>query len=363
MNGSRAWLEKDFYKVLGVAENAPADEIKRAYKKLARQHHPDRNPGDRKAEERMKEISEANDVLGDPQKRAEYDEMRRMARGGFGSGGFGGGFSGVNVGDLGDLGDLFGGVFGGARRRGRRAARGADLETSVHISFEQAAQGATVPVQVRRDAPCRTCAGSGDASGSAQACSTCRGTGMVQESQGLFSFARPCVTCAGAGRVVVTPCGACAGSGVETRSEELKVKIPAGVKDGARIRVRERGGAVAGGQTGDLYVVVSVAPHPVFGRSDADLTLDLTLTYPQLALGATVSVPTLDEPVRLKIPAGTQPGRTFRVRGRGLPKRGGTGDLLVTVNVTVPSKLGAEERELIERLAALDGAREAEVKT
>jgi len=358
MNGSRVWFEKDFYSVLGVPENADAEEIKRAYKKLARQYHPDKNPGNKEAEEKMKDVSEANAVLSDPKKREEYDNIRRMSRAGYAPGGGGwqqaGGFEG---GIPFDLGDLFGGIFGGAGRRGGGAARrGADLETSVRISFGDAARGATVPVKIRRDAPCHVCGGSGDKSGAARPCPTCGGRGTVAESQGLFSFARPCPTCGGSGRQIADPCTNCKGSGVEHRTEQVKVKIPAGISDGARIRVRGRGGAVQGGQTGDLYVVVGVESHPIFGRAGADLTIEVPISYSEAVLGAKVTVPTLDEPVTLKVPAGTESGKVFRVRGRGIARtKGGTGDLLVTAHVKVPKKVSKEERELIEKLASLNG--------
>jgi len=353
MNGSRAWFEKDFYVVLGVAENASADEIKRAYKKLATKHHPDRNPDDKAAETKMKEISEAYGVLRDEKKRQEYDQMRRMSRAGYapGGGGFGGGgFEGVPS----DLEDLLGGIFGGgAGRRGRARARGADLEARITIPFEDAIKGATLPVRLRRDAPCSTCNGSGDRSGRAQPCTTCAGAGVTQQNQGMFSFARACPACGGTGRQVVDPCPTCRGSGVERRAEEVKVRVPAGIRDGARIRVRGRGGAAPGGDTGDLFVVVSVEPHPRFGRKGNDLTIGVPVSFADAALGTKLTVPTLDGEVTLKVPAGTQPGKTFRVRGRGVE---GKGDLLVTVDVEVPKKLSKEQRRLIEQLAALDGS-------
>ena len=337
MNGSRAWFEKDFYKVLGVGENASADEIKRAYKKLARQYHPDKNPGNKDAEEKMKDISEANDVLSDPKKREEYDQVRRMSRSGYAPPG-GGWQQNVRFeeGIPFDLGDLFGGIFGGGGRRGgaRAPQRGADLETSVRISFEDAARGVTVPVRITRDAPCAACGGSGDRSG----------------------WAHPCPTCGGSGRQIQDPCPVCHGAGIEHKTETVKVKIPGGIRDGARIRVRGRGGAVAGGQTGDLYVVVSVERHPVFGRTDSDLTVDVPVSFSEAVLGTKVSVPTLEEPVTVKIPAGTESGKVFRVRGRGIPRpKGGRGDLLATVRVHVPKKISKEERALIEKLAELDG--------
>jgi molecular chaperone DnaJ len=360
VNGSRAWFEKDFYKVLGVGENASADEIKRAYKKLARQFHPDKNPGNKDAEEKMKDISEANDVLSDPKKREEYDQVRRVSRQGYVPGG-GGAWQGnvrFEEGFPFDLGDILGGMFGGAGRRGgaRGPQRGADLETTVQLTFEDAARGVTIPVRVKRDAPCNACGGSGDRSGWAHPCPTCNGSGVVNESQGMFSFARACSTCGGSGRQVQDPCPVCHGAGIVNATEEVKVKIPAGIRDGARVRIRNRGGAVAGGQTGDLFVVVSVQKHPVFGRSNADLTVDVPVSYSEAVLGTKVSVPTLEEPVTVKIPAGTESGKVFRVRGRGIAKpKGGRGDLLATVRVHVPKKISKEERELIEKLAAMDG--------
>ncbi len=353
MNGaSRAWFEKDFYQVLGVPENASADEIKRAYKKLATTYHPDRNPDDARAEERMKEISEAYGVLGNPEKRVEYDQVRRMSRAGVGAGAPGGvHFEGAPF----DLEDLFGGIFSG-RSGARRGRRGVDLEASVRLSFEDAFRGATVPVRFRREAPCSTCNGSGDRSGRAQVCTACGGSGMSAQNQGLLSFARTCSRCGGTGRTVQEPCTSCGGSGVERRVETMNVKVPAGIKDGARIRVRGRGGAVQGGETGDLFVRVTVEPHPLFERRGNDLTLTLPVSFPAVALGAKVGVPTMNGAVTLKVPAGTQPGKTFRVRGKGVPSAGGTGDLLVTVQVDVPKKLRKEERRLIEELAQLEGS-------
>jgi len=363
VNGNRAWLDKDFYKVLGVSEKATADEIKRAFRKLAQKYHPDRNPGDKAAEDRMKEISEASDVLSEPKKRAEYDQIRQMAKSGFGAGGFGGPGGGPFGGNVrvegfdGDLGDLLGGLFGNmGNARGGRARpprRGDDLETAVEISFEDAIEGATIPIKLTRDAPCSSCNGSGAEPGTpVETCPACGGSGSVADSQGLFSFVRTCDRCGGQGRLVSTPCKTCRGSGVQRRKEELKVRIPAGVKDGARIRVAGRGGTSgAGAPPGDLYVRVRVAPHPMFGRSGDDLTITLPVTFSEAALGAQVKVPTLDEPVTVKIPAGTQHGKVLRVKGRGAPRRKGSGkgDLLATVNVVVPDKLSKQERELLQK--------------
>ena len=256
-----------------------------------------------------------------------------------------------------DMDDVFGQFFGGGGR-GRRAQRGADLETRVTLSFDDAYRGVTLPVRLNRDVACSACNGSGDASGRAQTCSACGGAGVTNQSQGMFSFARPCDVCAGSGRAVSTPCARCHGAGIERIEETVKVKIPAGIKDGARIRVRGRGGAARGAPAGDLFVVVTVEPHPTFARKGNDLTMTVPITYPAAALGAQVKVPTMNGPVTLKIPAGTQPGKTFRVRGKGMPNGRGSGDLLVTVQVDVPTKLSDDERELIEKLASIRDASE-----
>jgi molecular chaperone DnaJ len=361
---NREWLEKDYYAVLGVPKNASQAEIKKAYRKLAQANHPDATSGNKAAEERFKDASAAYDVLGDEKKRAEYDRVREMAGagfrvggpGGFGPGGFGGGrvrFEdlGFDVGGLGDIFDLFGGGGGGAR--GSRVARGADLEAEVTVSFEQAMAGTTVPLRVSGMAACETCGGSGARPGSQpQTCPECRGSGSVAVDQGFFSIARPCPRCAGRGQVIDDPCPTCHGSGGSRRTRELKVKVPAGIEDGARIRLAERGEAgPPGGRPGDLYVLVRVSPHRFFGRTGPNLTLRLPITYTEAALGAQVEVPTLNGSVKLKVPAGTASGRTFRVRGKGAPRgNGGRGDLLVTVEVEVPSKVSREERDLLKRL-------------
>jgi molecular chaperone DnaJ len=357
----REWFDKDYYKVLGVAKNASAAEIKKAYRKLAQQHHPDANPGDTQAEDRFKEISAANDVLGDEDKRKQYDQVRDMAASGFGSGGspgggggFGGGFpGGVRFEDLGDLGDLFGGLFGGGRRGGGASpARGADLETTVTVAFDDAMTGTTMPVRISGPAPCETCHGSGAAPGtSPTTCPRCGGSGAVAVNQGLFQMSQPCPVCHGSGRVVQTPCPTCGGTGSRRRTRSFQVKVPAGVKDGARIRLAGRGEpGAAGAQAGDLYVRVRVQPHAFFGRSGHDLTVELPVTYAEAALGADVRVPTLNGPVTMKVPAGTPNGKTFRLKGKGAPKRGGHGDLLVTTRIEVPRKLTKPERELLKQL-------------
>jgi len=360
---SREWLEKDYYAALGVSGSATQAEIKKAYRRLAQKHHPDANAGDAQAEERFKEVSAAYDVLGDEKRRAEYDRVREMASAGFGGGfggsGFGGGgFGGpggarVRFEDLGGFGDIFGDLFGGAAGPRRSPRRGADLETEVRISFDQAMGGATVPVRVSGPAPCETCGGSGAKPGtSVRTCTQCGGAGTVAIDQGMFSIAQPCPRCGGSGREIEERCTTCGGTGAQRRTRTLKVKIPAGVDDGARIRLAGRGEPGGPqGRPGDLYVVVRVAPHEVFGRRGDHLTVEVPVTYPEAALGAKVEVPTLNGPVTLKVPAGTPSGKTFRIRGRGIPRRsGGQGDLLATVTVAVPSKVSKKERELLEQL-------------
>jgi len=364
----REWFEKDYYQVLGVPKNSTAAEIKKAYRKLARKHHPDANPGNAQAEERFKEISAAHEVLGDEDKRKQYDQVRDMAASGFGAGGGGfpgGGFPGggrVRVEDMsgfdvGDLGDLFGGLFGGGRGRARtQPSRGADLETEVTVSFDDAMQGTTVPVRITGPAPCETCHGSGAAPGTNPvACPQCGGLGQVAVNQGLFQMSQTCPRCHGSGRIVERPCGTCGGTGSRRRTRSLQVRVPAGVRDGARIRLAGRGEpGPAGGHPGDLFVKVRVRSHAYFGRKGSDLTIELPVTYAEAALGANVEVPTLNGPVTMKVPSGTPNGKTFRLKGKGAPKRGGTGDLLVTVHVEVPQKLSKAEKELLKQLSDVE---------
>jgi molecular chaperone DnaJ len=353
----REWFEKDYYKVLGVSDTATDKEITRAYRKLAKQFHPDANAGDAKAEERFKEVSAAYDVLGDGAKRKEYDEVRRL-------GPVGGMFGGEPAGNGGfqtnirveDLGDILGGLFGRGRGRSTRSGprRGDDLEAQLHLSFEEAISGVTTTVNVTSDVACATCHGTGAAPGTSPViCSVCGGRGVRDDNQGFFSFSQPCRACGGTGMRIETPCPTCQGSGVERRPRQVKVRVPAGVADGQRIRLKARGGSGSnGGPAGDLYVVVHVAPHELFGRKGKDLTLTVPVTFAEAALGATVTVPTLGAPVSVKIPPGTRSGKTFRVRGHGAPSGSSRGDLLVTVEVAVPQRLSEDERSAIEKLAA-----------
>jgi molecular chaperone DnaJ len=346
---------KDLYEILGVPKTASADEIKKAYRKLARRYHPDRNPGDEAAEERFKEIQGAYDVLSDPEKRKQYDQLgSRMFQGAPGGGGF------QWSGDLGDLGDLFGGLFGrmgggGASTRARqRAQRGADVAVSLNLSFEDSLKGLTTKIPVELDAPCPSCGGSGAEPGTTPTiCPVCRGRGVTSEDEGVFAFSRPCPRCGGNGTVIEKPCRTCKGSGRQRRTKRYTVKIPAGVKDGTQIRLKGKGEpGPAGGPAGDLVVTTRVAASPLFERRGSDLVIEVPVTYAEAALGAEVEVPTPDGRVALKVPAGTQDGKLLRIRGQGAPKLngGGKGDLLARVRVVVPTKLTKAEREAIEAL-------------
>jgi molecular chaperone DnaJ len=366
---AREWLEKDFYAELGVSSTASAEEIKRAYRKLARELHPDANPGDPRAEARFKAVSEAYGVLSDPEKRKQYDEARALFSGGFrpGAGGFGGpggfdlgdlfGGMGGRGADLGGLGDLLGGLFGGrggATGTATRPRRGTDVETEVRIDFVEAARGATIPLRLSSPAPCASCRGTGARAGTtARACPICGGTGLVTRSQGTFALSEPCRDCRGTGRIIDQPCAECGGRGVSNRHRTLTMRIPPGVADGQRIRLAGQGEpGMRGAPPGDLYVVVHVSPHPVFGRSGDDLTVTVPVSFPELVMGTTINVPTLDGTVKLRVPPGTANGRTLRVRGKGIPGRHGrTGDLLVTLQVVVPTKLDREAKDALEAYA------------
>ena len=373
----REWVEKDFYKELGVSSDASADEIKRAYRKLARDLHPDTNP-DPAAADRFKAVSEAHSVLSDTAKRKEYDETRRLfAGGGFGRGRFNGGnfggFSGdgneFNLNDLFDaagqtgganIGDLFGGLFGrGAQPRPSRPRRGNDLETETELSFLEATKGVAMPLRLTSPAPCTNCHGSGARPGtSPKVCPNCNGSGVISSNQGAFGFSEPCAECRGSGSIIEHPCQECSGTGVTTRTRTINVRIPPGVEDGQRIRLAGQGEAgLRGAPSGDLYVTVHVKPDKVFGRNGDDLTVTVPVSFHELALGATLSVPTLEGKVGVRVPKGTSDGRILRVRGRGVPKRsGGHGDLLVTVKVAVPPDLEGEAQEALEAYAKAERA-------
>jgi len=358
------------YDTLGVKKGASADEIKKAYRKLAAKYHPDKNPGDAAAEEKFKEVQNAYDTLSDGEKRKQYDTFgtangRRTT--GFDPRDFGGGNFTIN--DLGDLGDLFGGIFNrgqGARARRPQPERGADIEIAVSLSFEDSLRGLETKIPVEVTTACRECGGTGAEPGTSPViCPECNGRGVVSESQGLFALSQPCPRCRGNGTVVEKPCKKCKGSGRERRTRRYTVKIPAGVKDGTRIRLKGKGEiGEGGGPAGDLFVVTRVEPSKRFERRGADLVIEVPVAYTEAALGATVEVPTpYGERVSLKVPAGTQDGRQLRIRGHGAPKLDGSGkgDLIARLRVSVPKKLSKKEREALEELQNLshDDPREA----
>ena len=369
-DGFRAdWAQKDFYAELGVKKNASADEIKKAYRKLARANHPDSHPGDTAKHDKFKAVAEAYDVVGDAEKRKKYDEMREL----YGSGGFRGGFGGgqggggFNLDDLlrergsgggGGFGDMFGDLFGGGFGRGRqqqrpRAHKGQDVETTATISFTDAIDGVTISLRLTSDAPCPDCHGTGGKPGTKpHVCPECEGAGFVVSSAGgAFSINETCPRCGGRQLVYDEACPTCHGSGRGTSARSIQARIPAGVRDGQRIRLRGKGAAGEnGGPAGDLFVTVKVASHRLFGRKGDNLTLDVPVSFDELALGADLKIPTLGgAPVTLKVPAGTPNGRTFRVRGRGAPKSDGSrGDLLATVEVQVPAVLDTATRSAVQ---------------
>jgi molecular chaperone DnaJ len=370
----------DFYQTLGVSKNASPDEIKKAFRKLAREHHPDKNPGNKVSEEKFKEVSSAYETLSDPEKRKQYDELSRL--GAFGPGPGGGGFrpgaggsqgfdprmyqqwqqqgggAQFEMGDLGDiLGNLFGGAAGGAGRGRRRAAeRGADLQADVTVSFDDALSGVTVRVPVDKADTCETCHGSGAKPGtSPKVCPECQGRGMVARNQGPFAMSEPCPRCHGQGTIIDDPCRTCRGTGVQNKTRRYNVKVPAGVKDGSKIRIKGKGEAgLRGGPGGDLYVRVRVETDDLFERHGDNLLVEVPVTVAEAALGATVKVPTPGGGrVSLKVPAGSQDGRKLRLRGKGMPKlKGGHGDLLVELRVQIPGKLTKDQKQLFEKLAA-----------
>ena len=376
MAPQREWLEKDYYATLGVSKDATAAEIKKAYRRLARENHPDAKPDDSRAEARFKEIGEAYSVVGDASMRREYDELRRLGASGFGGRGMQGGFTGNVPGGFGgaDLGDILGQMFGAGgtssgagRSRGAgtrtRPRRGADIETDIHLTFEDALSGVSSSINVTGDGPCSSCSGSGAAPGSSRVrCTSCAGTGEIAVDQGMFSFAQPCGRCGGAGTIVEKPCHTCSGSGSVVTARRIQVRIPAGVRDGTTVRVGGRGKPGRdGGPAGDVLVHVRVTEHPIFGRKGDDVTLELPLTFGEAALGTTITVPTpAGDTRRIRIAAGTQPGKVLRIRGEGAPRTRGTGsgDLLVTVRVSVPEHLNDEQQRLIRELTEHDDVRE-----
>jgi molecular chaperone DnaJ len=369
---SKDWLEKDFYQVLGVPKSASTGDIKKAYRTLARQLHPDRNPGNAEAERRFKEVSEAYQVLSDGSRRKEYDEMRSL----FSAGAFRRGaqqnapggfdisdlFSGAGAGDRrfggASFSDLFSSIFSGGGASQRRATRGRDVETEVTLDFVDAVRGATLPLTLRAPGMCETCHGSGARPGTLpRACPQCQGSGLVTRNQGSFSFSEPCRECQGAGTIVTEKCPECQGTGGITKTRRLNVRIPAGVSDGQRIRLAGRGEPGArGGPAGDLYVHVRIRPHDLFGRSGDNLTLTVPITFAEAVRGADLRVPTMEGQVTLRVPPGTPSGRVLRARGKGVVRRDGTcGDLLVTVEVVVPSQLSKEAGQALDAFAEATG--------
>jgi len=349
---------RDYYEILGVDRGAGAAELKKAYRRLAVRYHPDKNRGDKQAEERFKEAAEAYAVLSDPEKRARYDQFGHAGVGG--AAGFPG-FDADTFSDFGDiLGDLFGlgGIFGGGRRR-RGARPGSDLRYDLEIDFEEAVRGLEARIRVPRLERCPTCEGRGakDAQ-DIRSCARCGGRGQIAFQQGFFTIARPCGECNGTGRIIVKPCGACGGRGLIRKERDLQVRIPAGVDDETRIRLSGEGEASdEGGPTGDLYVVLHVREHPVFQREGSTIHSEVAVSFARAALGTRLRIPTLDGERDLEIPAGTQAGTVFRLQGRGVASLNGRGrgDHLVTVAVVTPKKLSGEQRALFEKLAEIEG--------
>ncbi len=337
------------YDTLGVPKTASQEEIRKAYRKLAREFHPDRNPGVDAAEERFKEVQHANDRVGAPEKRTQFDAGPRIfdGRGGAGAPG------GFTFEDF-DLGDVFGGLFGRGRPTRPQAMRGQDVEAVVNLSFEDSLRGLETRIPVEVETSCRTCGGTGARPGTApRICPHCNGRGVLAESQGLFAISQPCPRCRGNGTVIEEPCPSCRGTGRERRTKRYTVKIPAGVRDGTRIRLKGKGEAGAnGGPPGDLYVVTRVEPSSVYERRGDNLVVDVPVSYADAVLGSQVEVPTPDGPVTLKVPAGSQDGKLLRVRGRGAPKLkgGGKGDVLARIRIDVPTRTTKKERELLEEL-------------
>jgi len=358
MNGRKF---KDYYSILGVEKGASKKDLKKAYHDLARKYHPDANPNNKNAEEKFKEISEAYEVLSDPKKRKEYEEgVRFYESGGFAGGrgeGFGQGAPYGGVGDFTNLFDMFGDFSGFAGAGQPQRERGKDLHYHIRLTFEDALKGLATRINVSRDESCPVCFGSGAKPGtSPKICPECQGRGVVAQNEGFFSLSRACSRCLGKGTIIESACPNCKGGGKSPKIQKITVKIPPGVKDGSKIRFKGKGGLGSnGGPPGDLYIITQVAPHSVFKRDGNDILLDLPITFTEAALGANVKVPTLDGAVSLKMPAGTQEGKSFRLRGKGTPSPagGGRGDMLIKVRIAVPNKLNAKEKEALGKFAEL----------
>ncbi|MGH7771302.1 MAG: molecular chaperone DnaJ [Candidatus Binatia bacterium] len=351
MNGKR-----DYYELLGLNRSASGEEIKKAYRKLALKYHPDRNPGDKQAEEKFKEISEAYQVLTDPEKRVQYDQFGHAA---FGHGGpFKGGFD-FTTGFEDIFGDIFGEFFGAGTTRRRSRTRGEDLRYNLDIAFEEAVLGTAKKIKIPRQASCDRCRGSGSKPGSApQTCPTCRGRGQVSFQQGFFHVSRTCSQCRGEGTTISDPCSSCNGTGRVRKLHTLSVKIPPGVDTGSRLKLRGEGeSGISGGLPGDLYVVIQVEPHPLFIRDGLDIICEVPISFVQAALGTDIDVPTLEGKVKMKIPPGTQSGKVFRLKGKGVRDVQGyhQGDQHVRVVLETPTHLTPRQRELLKEFAELGG--------
>jgi molecular chaperone DnaJ len=356
--------KRDYYEILGVQKNTSKDEIKKAYRKLAMQYHPDRNPGNAEAEAKFKEASEAADVLLDDEKKARYDQFGHAGMNGQGFGGGAGGFQG----DFSDFGDIFGDIFGdmlgggrgrGGRGRGRSTGRpGDDLQMELEVDFSEAAFGAEKTISLTKNIKCDTCNGTGAKAGSAPTtCDYCHGHGEVRRQQGFFTVASTCPKCQGSGQMIKDPCGTCNGAGKKKKKVDLQVKIPAGIDDGQRLKLSNEGDAGSnGGPNGDLFVVIRIKQHEIFEREEFDVHCTVPVSFSQAALGCELEVPTLSGKVALKIPAGTQSGVKMRLKGKGIQRLGGygTGDQIVAVHVETPTKLSNEQKDLFKRLLELD---------
>jgi molecular chaperone DnaJ len=354
--------KRDYYEVLGVARGSTKDEIKKAYRKLAMQHHPDKNPGNAESEAKFKEASHAADILMDDQKRQMYDRVGHAAE----QGGGGGGFQGGDFGDLGDIfGDIFGDILGGQRRGGGRGGRtrsrataGDDLQTEMFVSFEEAAFGIEKELHINRSCQCETCRGTGAKKGSGPVtCETCHGHGEIRRQQGFFTIAQPCPRCHGAGQMIKDPCETCSGRGRSKKREKLSVKVPAGIDEGQRLKLSGQGDSGGnGGPSGDLFVMIHLQEHEFFKRDEYDVLCEVPISFSQAALGCEIEVPTLGGRVSMKIPEGTQAGQKMKLRNKGITKLGGYGfgDQIITIHVETPTKLSKEQREVFVRLSEME---------
>ena len=341
---------KDYYDILGIGKKASDDEIKKAFRKLARKYHPDLNPGDKSAEKKFKEINEAYETLKDPKKRAEYDQFGKSPYGGAGAQGF----EGFRTYDFGGFGDIFSDLFGTRGRAEAYRAKGPDMVMGLDLSFEEAFTGIAKTISFKREAPCKTCNGSG--AESSQVCSTCSGRGSTETAKGFFRMSQPCPACNGTGRKVTKVCSSCGGRGTVYKTETVKVKIPPGADTGSRVRLKGMGGAgMGGGPAGDLLIEITVRPHRLFKRKGDDVYLELPITFNEAALGAKIEIPTLEGIANMTLPAGTQGGQRLKLKGKGFPstKSGVRGNQYVDVKILIPKGIDAKEREIITQIETL----------